>query len=181
MLLGAKQAQISTEVKSFSSSFDILVTVLKEPNQILIFFHNFVRNYSRKIETRFNFCKRFKASEKLIFIEKSVLFSFDVGFNYQSWLKVGSELRVDKTLTLQLSFEGFIFLTLRGGGGTFITALVVAQLTERSLPTSEIHGLNLNIGKVFRMHIAVSHNSEKTKIKKKRTGLARLKKGPLLC
>ena len=37
-------------------------------------------------------------------------------------------------------------------------------LAEWLLPTSEIRGSNPNIGKVFRMHVFVNCNSEKTKI-----------------
>ena len=55
--------------------------------------------------------------------------------------------------------------------------MVVAQLAEWSLLTSEIRGSNPNIGKVFRIYlcISVNCNSEKTKIKKKGPVLARLK------
>ena len=44
----------------------------------------------------------------------------------------------------------------------------MAQLVERSLPTSEINGSNPNIGKVYRIYLSLSvnRNSEKTKIKK---------------
>ena len=54
--------------------------------------------------------------------------------------------------------------------------MFVAQLAERSLPTSELRGLKPNIGKVFRMLIFVNCNSEKAKIKKKGPGMASLKK-----
>ena len=50
---------------------------------------------------------------------------------------------------------------------------------DRLLLTSEIRGLNPNIGKVFCMHLFVNCNSEKTKMKKKRPGMARLKKHDL--
>ena len=49
----------------------------------------------------------------------------------------------------------------------------MAQLAEPSLLTSEICGSNPNIGEVFQKHIFVNRNSEETKIKKKRPGLAR--------
>ena len=56
-------------------------------------------------------------------------------------------------------------------------AVVVEQLAEWSLLTSDIRGSNPNIGKVFRIYlcISVNCNSEKTKIMKQRPGLARLK------
>ena len=59
-----------------------------------------------------------------------------------------------------------------------IGAVVVAQLAERSLPTSEIRGSIPNIGKVFRYYrcISVNCNSEKTNMKQKRPGCAHLKK-----
>ena len=51
-------------------------------------------------------------------------------------------------------------------------AVIVVQLADWSLLTSEVRGLNPNIGKVFRKYlcISVNCNSEKTKIKKKRPG-----------
>ena len=42
-------------------------------------------------------------------------------------------------------------------------AVIVAQLVERSLPTPEIHGSNLDIGKILFANCTI----EKTKIKKK--------------
>ena len=53
----------------------------------------------------------------------------------------------------------------------------MAQLVERSLPTSEIHGSNPIIGKAYQIFlcISVNCNSEKTKIMKKRPGMARFK------
>ena len=42
------------------------------------------------------------------------------------------------------------------------------HLAERSLPSSEIRGSNPNISKVFRMHLFVKCNSEKTKKNRKR-------------
>ena len=51
-------------------------------------------------------------------------------------------------------------------------ALVVAQLVERLLPTPEIHGLNPNIIKI----LSTNSTIEKTKIKKKRSGMSHLKK-----
>ena len=50
--------------------------------------------------------------------------------------------------------------------------MVVAQLVERSLPTAEIRGLNLIIGKILSTNCII----EKMKIKKKRLGMAQLKK-----
>ena len=50
--------------------------------------------------------------------------------------------------------------------------MVVAQLVERSLPTPEICGSNPDIGKVSPTNCAL----EKTKIKKKRPGMATLSK-----
>ena len=51
-------------------------------------------------------------------------------------------------------------------------AVVVAQLVERSLLTPEIRGSNPDIGKVLSTNCTI----EKTKIKKKRPGMAQLKK-----
>ena len=52
-------------------------------------------------------------------------------------------------------------------------AVVVAPLVEWSHPTPEIRGSNPNIGKV----LSTNYNKiEKTKIKKKRPGMAHLKK-----
>ena len=50
--------------------------------------------------------------------------------------------------------------------------MVVAQLVERSLPTPEIRGLNPDIGKILSTNCTI----EKTKIKKKRLGMAHLLK-----
>ena len=57
-------------------------------------------------------------------------------------------------------------------------AVIVAQLAERLLPTSEIRGSNPNIGIVFRKYlcISVNCNSESTKIKKMGPGFARFLK-----
>ena len=49
--------------------------------------------------------------------------------------------------------------------------MVVAQLVEQLLPTPEIRGLNLDIGKILSTNCTI----EKTKIKKKRPGMAHLK------
>ena len=49
-------------------------------------------------------------------------------------------------------------------------AVVVAQLTKRSLPTPEVRGSNPVISKVF-----IEYCIEKTKIQKKRSGMAHLK------
>ena len=53
-----------------------------------------------------------------------------------------------------------------------IGAVVVAQLVERSLPTSEIRGLNPDVGKSLFTNCTI----EKTKIKIKRPGMAHLLK-----
>ena len=53
-----------------------------------------------------------------------------------------------------------------------IGAVVVAQLVERLLPTPEICGSNPDIGKTLTSNCKL----EKTKIKKKRPGMAHLKK-----
>ena len=54
-------------------------------------------------------------------------------------------------------------------------AVVVAQLVERSLPTSEIRGSNPDNGKIFYIRISTNCNKiEKTKIKGKRPGMAHL-------
>ena len=57
-----------------------------------------------------------------------------------------------------------------------IRAVVVVQLADQSLLTSEIRGSDPNIGKVFRMHIFVNCNSEKTKRKEKEAGNGPFKK-----
>ena len=51
--------------------------------------------------------------------------------------------------------------------------VAVAQLLERSLPTPEVHGSNPVIGEVL---LSIVNCIEKTKIKKKRPGMALLKK-----
>ena len=51
-----------------------------------------------------------------------------------------------------------------------LSAVVVAQLVERSLPTPEVRGSNPDIGKVLSTNCTL----EKTKIKKKRPGMAHL-------
>ena len=53
---------------------------------------------------------------------------------------------------------------------TQLSAVVLAQLEERSLPTPEIRGLNPVIGKLFTIKCI-----EKTKIKKKGPGMAHSK------
>ena len=50
--------------------------------------------------------------------------------------------------------------------------MVVAQLVERSLPTPKICGLNPDIGKILSTNCII----EKTKINKKRPGMAQLLK-----
>ena len=54
--------------------------------------------------------------------------------------------------------------------------VVVAQLVERSLPTPEIHGWNPIIGKVLFTKLSTNCFIEKAEIKKKRPGMAHLKK-----
>ena len=54
--------------------------------------------------------------------------------------------------------------------GSWTRAVVVAQLVERSLPTSEICSSNPEIGKILSTNCII----EKTKIKKKRPGMAHL-------
>ena len=49
-------------------------------------------------------------------------------------------------------------------------AVVAAQLVEQSLLTPEIRGLNSDIGEIFSTNCPI----EKTKIKKKRLGMAHL-------
>ena len=58
-----------------------------------------------------------------------------------------------------------------GGGGELSTQIVVAKLAERLLAILGIHGLNPNIGKVFRIYLCISVNCYSEK--KKRPGLAR--------
>ena len=50
-------------------------------------------------------------------------------------------------------------------------AVVVAQLAERSLRTPEIRGLNPDIGNILNI-LSVNCYPEKTKVKKKRPGMA---------
>ena len=50
--------------------------------------------------------------------------------------------------------------------------MVVAQLVEQSLPTPEIQGSNLDNGKILSTYCAI----DKTKIKKKRPGMAHVQK-----
>ena len=57
-----------------------------------------------------------------------------------------------------------------------VWAVVVAQLVERLPPTLEIRGSNPVIGKTFIKHLFTVNCVEKTKIKKKRPGMAHLKK-----
>ena len=54
-------------------------------------------------------------------------------------------------------------------------AVVVAQLVERSLPTPEVRG-SIPIGDINIDQYSTNCNLEKTKIKKKRPGMAHLKK-----
>ena len=54
-------------------------------------------------------------------------------------------------------------------------AAVVAQLVEWSLAIPEPHGSNPVIGKIYMEHVFSVNCIEKTKIKKKRPGLAFLK------
>ena len=61
-----------------------------------------------------------------------------------------------------------------------VWAVVVAQLVERLPPTLEIRGSNPVIGKTFIKHLFTVNCVEKTKIKKKRPGMAHLKKIVLL-
>ena len=56
---------------------------------------------------------------------------------------------------------------------------MVAQLVERSLPTPEVRG-SIPIGDINIDQYSTNYNVEKTKIKKKRPGLAHLKKGSVL-
>ena len=56
-----------------------------------------------------------------------------------------------------------------------VWAVVVAQLVERLPPTLEIRGSNPVIGKTFIKHLFTVNCVEKTKIKKKRPGMAHLK------
>ena len=54
--------------------------------------------------------------------------------------------------------------------------VVEAQLVERSLPTSEVHGLNPVIGKLlYRTFCLLSTVLKRQKLKKKRPGITHLK------
>ena len=57
----------------------------------------------------------------------------------------------------------------------FSRAVLVAQLVERSLLIPEVHGSNPVIGKIYIEHLFTVNSIEKTKIKKKRPGMAHLK------
>ena len=50
--------------------------------------------------------------------------------------------------------------------------MVVAQLVEWSLPIPEIRGSNPDIDKIYIEHLFTVSCAEKTKIKKKKTGMA---------
>ena len=52
--------------------------------------------------------------------------------------------------------------------------LIVAELVERQLPTPEIHSLNPIIGKILSTNLSNKAIIEKTKVKKKRPGMAYL-------
>ena len=54
--------------------------------------------------------------------------------------------------------------------------MVVAQLVERSLPLQEVCSSNPVIGKKYIEHLITVNCVEKTKMKKKRPGLALFKK-----
>ena len=60
-------------------------------------------------------------------------------------------------------------------------AVVVAQLVERSLAIPEDQGWNPVIGKIYIEHLFTVNCIEKTKLKKKRSGMAHfLKKSQLI-
>ena len=54
--------------------------------------------------------------------------------------------------------------------------MVVAQLVEWVLPIPEVRGSNPAIGKIYIEHLFLVNCIEKIKIKKKRPGMAHLKK-----
>ena len=56
-----------------------------------------------------------------------------------------------------------------------IKAVLVAQLVERSLPIPEVHSSNPVVGKIQIEHLLTVNCIEKTKIKKKRQGIALFK------
>ena len=51
-----------------------------------------------------------------------------------------------------------------------------AQLAEQLIPTPEVRGLNHGIGEFLKEHLFAVNFVGKTKIKKKRSGMAHLKK-----
>ena len=53
--------------------------------------------------------------------------------------------------------------------------MVVAQLVERPFPIPEVHGSNRVIDKIYIEHLFTVNCIEKTKIKKKRPGMAHLR------
>ena len=65
---------------------------------------------------------------------------------------------------------------LRFGKTSEYWEVVVAQLVEWSLPTLEICGWNLIFGKILFTNLSTNCMIEKTKIKKKRPGMAHLYK-----
>ena len=50
--------------------------------------------------------------------------------------------------------------------------MVVAQLVEQSILTPEVRGSNPIIGKIYIAHLLTLNCIEKTKVKKKRPGMA---------
>ena len=57
-------------------------------------------------------------------------------------------------------------------GEAFLRAVVVAQMVERSIPTPEVHGSNPVVGKLYITYTYTVNCIEKTKIMKKRPGMA---------
>ena len=74
-------------------------------------------------------------------------------------------------LVFHLTVEGGLYFWHQSNA--FSGAVVVAQLVERSLPTPEVRGL-IPIGDIDIDQYSTNCNLEKTKIKKKRPGMAHL-------
>ena len=65
-----------------------------------------------------------------------------------------------------------ILAWLKGFKFYYLLEVVVAQSVEQSLLIPEVHGLNPVIGKIYIEHLFTINGIEKTKINKKRLGMA---------
>ena len=108
---------------------------------------------------------------------------FFEGHKKKEMLKFIGSIKVWDTLVkAQLSQEGpslnnkAPFQALFSKKVEWCGAVVVAQLAERSLPTPEIRGLNPDIGNILNIFYLSIAIQKRRKIKKKRPGMAHLKK-----